>query len=111
MGIKAAETMMHIGISKEAFETYMNCFYEVIKDLPYANAVRRFVIWGAYYGFLKPIISIADGHPVLRRALFDSVSGKRAYREILLDTISIPLLLKISATIIRRLVKRIIRGR
>ena len=111
MGIKAAETMMHVGISKEAFKTYMNCFYEVIKDLPYANTVRRFVIWGAYYGFLTPIIRIADDHPALRRALFDSVSGKKAYREIFLDTVSISLLLRISATIIRRLVKRIIRGR
>ena len=111
MGIKAAETMMYVGISKEAFKTYMSSFYEVIKDLPYANTVRRFVIWGAYYGFLMPIIRIADDHPALRHALFDSVSGKRAYREILLDTISIPLLLKISATIIRRLVKRIIRVR
>ena len=108
MGIKAAETMMYVGISKEAFKTYMNSFYGVIKDLPYANAVRRFVIWGAYYGFLKPIISIAGDHPALRRALFDSVSGKRAYREILLDTISIPLLLKISVTIFRLFVKRII---
>jgi flavin-dependent dehydrogenase len=111
MGIKAAETMMYVGISKEAFKTYMNSFYEVVKDLPYANAVRRFVIWGAYYGFLAPIIRIAEYHPALRHALFDSVSGKRAYREILLDTISISLLLKISATIIRRLVRRIIQIR
>ena len=111
MGIKAAETMMYVGISKEAFKTYMSCFHEVIKDLPYANAVRRFVIWGAYYGFLAPIIRIAEDHPALRRALFDSVSGKRAYREILLDTISISLLLKISVTIFRRLVKRIIQVR
>ena len=77
MGIKAAETMMYVGISKEAFKTYMRCFLEVIKDLPYANAVRRFVIWGAYYGFLKPIFRIADDHPALRRALFDSVSGEK----------------------------------
>ncbi|MBI4222232.1 MAG: hypothetical protein HY607_06080 [Planctomycetes bacterium] len=75
------------------------------------NAVRRFVIWGAYYGFLMPIIRIAEDHPALRHALFDSVSGKRAYREILLNTISIPLLLKISATIIRRFVKRIFQVR
>ena len=97
--------------AKEAFKTYMNSFHEVIKDLPYANTVRRVVIWGAYYGFLTPIISIADDHPALRRALFDSVSGKRAYREILLDTISMPLLLKISATIIRQFMKRIIQIR
>ncbi|MBI2470861.1 MAG: hypothetical protein HYV59_06415 [Planctomycetes bacterium] len=108
MGIKAAETMMNTGISKEAFEIYVDGFLEVIKDLPYANAVRRFVIWGAYYGFLTPIIRIANDHPALRRALFDSVSGKKAYREILLDTVSISLLLKTSAILIRWLVRRIV---
>ena len=111
MGIKAAETMMDVGISEKAFQAYIDSFNDVKKDLPYAQVVRKFVIWGAYYGFLKPIIRIADDHPALRRALFDSVSGKKAYREIFLDTVSIPLLLKISATIIRRFVKRIIQVR
>ncbi|NUO09456.1 MAG: hypothetical protein HUU08_12390 [Candidatus Brocadia sp.] len=107
MGIKAAETMMNAGISREAFRTYMGSFREVIKDLPYAHTVRRFVIWGASYGFLTPIIQIAKDNPVLKKALFDSVSGKKAYREILMNTISITLFIRIFMTLIRWLIGRI----
>ncbi len=106
MGIKAAETMINIGISVKAFQTYADSFSEVIKDLPYAHAVRRFVIWGAYYGFLTPIIQIATNHSACKRALFDSVSGKKAYREILMGTISITFFFRIIITLIRWLTGR-----
>lgn len=108
MGIKAAETMINIGISGEAFQTYAGSFSEVIKDLPYAHAVRRFVIWGAYYGFLTPIIQIATDHPACKKALFDSVSGKKPYREILFDTISVTVVLRISTAIIQWMGRRMI---
>jgi len=99
MGIKAAEVMMDTGISKKAFQTYLNCFQEVIQDLPYANAVRKSVVWGANYGFLTPVIRMANTHAALKKALFDSVSGKRSYRDIILGTTSVSLLLKVSAAI------------
>ncbi|MEP9412216.1 MAG: hypothetical protein HRF42_12620 [Candidatus Brocadia sp.] len=108
MGIKAAETMINVGISREAFQTYVDSFREVIKDLPYAHAVRRFVIWGAYYGFLTPIIQIARDHPACKRALFDSVSGKKAYREILIGTLSVTLFIRITMTLIRWLIRRML---
>lgn len=108
MGIKAAETIINVGISGEAFQTYADSFSEVIKDLPYAHAVRRFVIWGAYYGFLTPIMQIASGHPACKRALFDSVSGKKAYRDILIDTISVTLIVKIITILVRWLIGRIL---
>lgn len=108
MGIKAAEIMMDIGISGEAFQSYADRFSEVIKDLPYAHAARRFVTWGAYYGFLTPIIQIATDHTACKRALFDSVSGKKAYREILMDTMSVTLFVRITMTLIRWLIGRIL---
>jgi flavin-dependent dehydrogenase len=108
MGIKAAETMMDSGISREAFQTYADSFNEIIKDLPYAHAVRRFVIWGAYYGFMTPIIQIAKDCPALKKTLFDSVSGKKAYRKILIDTMSITLFIRVAITLMRWLIKRIV---
>lgn len=108
MGIRAAEVMMNVGISKKAFRTYLQGFREVIKDLPYAHTVRRLVIWGACYGFLTPVIQIAKNDPALKKALFDSVSGKKPYREIVFDTISISVIRKISTAIICWLVKRIL---
>lgn len=108
MGIRAAEVMMDVGISRKAFRTYLQSFREVIKDLPYAHTVRRLVIWGAYYGFLTPVIQIANTEPALKKALFDSVSGKKPYREIVFDTISISVIRKISTAIICWLVKRML---
>lgn len=105
MGIRAAEVMMDVGISRQAFRAYVNSFREIIKDLPYAHTVRRLVIWGAHYGFLTPIIQIANDHPALKKALFDSVSGKKAYREIVFDTMSISVMFKIFAALRGWLVK------
>lgn len=106
MGIKAAETMINTGISRKAFQAYMDNFHEVIRDLPYAGVVRRFIIWGASWGFLASIMQIAKDHPSCRRALFDSVSGKKPYREILLGTVNLRLLLRILFTFIQWLVRR-----
>ncbi|NUN22419.1 MAG: hypothetical protein HUU09_03010 [Candidatus Jettenia caeni] len=105
MGIAAAETMIYAGISKEAFQTYADNFQEIMRDIPYAKAARKFVIWGTYYGFLAPIIQIAKNHPSCKQALFDSISGKKMYREILLDSISVTLFIKITMIIIQRFVK------
>jgi flavin-dependent dehydrogenase len=107
MGIKAAETMMNVGISNEAFQNYIDSFDDVTKDLPYARAVRKFVIWAANYGFLTPIVQIAKENSTLKQALFDSVSGKKMYREILLNTMSIKLFMKTTAIIIQWLVRRV----
>lgn len=99
MGIKVAAVIMDTGISKKAFQTYLNSFQEVIQDLPYANAVRKSVVWSANYGFLTPVIRMANTHAALKKALFDSVSGKRAYRDIIFDATSVSLLLKVGAAI------------
>ena len=106
MGIRAAEVMMDTGISEKAFQTYLDSFQEVIQDLPYANAVRKAVVCGARYGFLTPVIRMAGAHTSLKKALFDSVSGKRPYRDIILDTTSVSLFLKVAVAITEWLVKR-----
>ncbi|MDR4509659.1 MAG: hypothetical protein MRJ65_15755 [Candidatus Brocadiaceae bacterium] len=105
MGIKAAETMMEIGISKDSFRSYIKNFQDVIKDLPYARVVRRFVIWGAFYGFLAPLLQLAKIHPTCKKALFDSVSGKGSYREILMSMAKPEIILKILTTTLLWLVK------
>ncbi|MGQ3684680.1 MAG: hypothetical protein ACUBOA_06700 [Candidatus Loosdrechtia sp.] len=109
MGITAAETMLSAGISKKAFQTYLDNFRDVIRDIPYAKTVRRFVVYGARYGFLTPVIQAAKDHPVCRKALFDSISGKKMYREIVLHTISTTLSIKILVILIRWLAVRLYR--
>lgn len=107
MGIAAAETMINVGISKKAFRSYVDSFQEVTKDLPYARVIRKLAIWGARYGFLTPIIQIAKDHPLCKKALFDSVSGKKMYREILVDSMSIVLFTQITLIVTQWLTRRI----
>lgn len=53
-----------------------------------------------------PVIRMANTHAALKNALFDRVSGKRSYRDIILDTISVYLLLKVGVAITSWFVKR-----
>ncbi|MGR3219002.1 MAG: hypothetical protein ACUZ8H_04180 [Candidatus Anammoxibacter sp.] len=94
MGIKAAEVMMNVGISKTAFKDYFNHFSEIIKDLPYARAVRRTIITAANLGYLSIIIKLAKEDKAMEKALFYSVSGTKSYKKIVTETTSVSLILK-----------------
>lgn len=109
MGIKAADVMMNVGISREAFKDYYKHFSEVIKDLPYAKAVRRMVISASNRGYLSLIIKLAKKDKTLENALFYSVSGTRPYRDIVNGAISFRLLIKVAAGLAVWLYKRFFR--
>lgn len=82
-GIKAAQTMMNVGISREAFKDYYNSFSDVIKDIPYGKLVRQLAILSAKHGLLTPMIQLAKKDAVFKRALFYSVSGSKMFKEII----------------------------
>ena len=69
------------------------------------------IIWGAYYGFLGSVIQIAKSNPELKGALFDSVSGRRTYRRILIDALSVRLSFKIFTAIIQCFISKITKKR
>ncbi len=48
-GIKAAEVMMNVGISKEAFKDYYNSFSSITGDLPYGKMVRLLATFSAHF--------------------------------------------------------------
>lgn len=82
-GISAAQTMMDVGISKEAFKDYYNSFSDVVRDIPYGKIVRQLTILSAKHGFLTPMIQLAKKDAVFKRALFYSVSGSKMFKEII----------------------------
>ena len=94
MGIKAADVMMNVGISKTAFKVYYNHFSEIVKDLPYARTVRRTIITAANRGYLSIIIKLAKEDKAMEKALFYSVSGTKSYKKIVMETTSVSLILK-----------------
>jgi flavin-dependent dehydrogenase len=90
-GIKAAEVMMDVGISKEAFKDYYNSFSYITGDLPYGKAVRLFTTFGAHFGLFSSMIQLAKEDKKFRTALFNSVAGGKMFKKIIFETISLRL--------------------
>lgn len=85
-GARAAEVMLKIGISHEAFRSYYDSFHEVVKDLAYGRAIRTAVIFGQRSGLLPGVLKIASKDRVMVNTLIDFISGSKSYHRILKDS-------------------------
>lgn len=90
-GIRAAEVMMDIGISKEAFRDYYDSFSDITGDLPYGKAVRRFATFSAHLGLFSAMIRLAKEDKDLKMALFHSVAGSKMFKRIIFDSLNVRL--------------------
>jgi flavin-dependent dehydrogenase len=99
-GIKAANIMMDVGISREAFKDYYNSFSEVVRDIPYGKIVRQLAILSTKHGLLTPMIQLAKRDAVFRRVLYHSVSGDKMFKEIIDESKSLKLTGEITKVII-----------
>lgn len=82
-GIRAAETILRDGYSKNAFhQGYRFANQDIIEDLPYGRSMRSMVILLSRYGLLDPVIRAAHYNPVLRSALLDAVSAGAPYKQV-----------------------------
>lgn len=89
-GIRAAETMLQAGIAGRAFQVhYRQANQEIIRDLPYGRLIRRLAIGLAQSGLLDRILRAARQEPRLQTALFDAVSGRTTYREVLRNSLAL----------------------
>jgi flavin-dependent dehydrogenase len=101
-GVAAAKAMMMEGISKEALQTSFTAdvrLQAILHDLFYGRMIRKLAILSASYGFLDSVIDLAHKEPLLRRALFDSVSAHQPYREIVRATLQSRLILALARTV------------
>lgn len=94
-GIKAAEVILNIGISKEAFKVYYSHFSETVRDLLYAGIIRKLVIIAENRGCITLIIDLAKKDKRLRNAICHIISGDKPYKTIVRDVCRITLLIKI----------------
>jgi flavin-dependent dehydrogenase len=105
-GIKAAEVMINVGISKEAFKEYYNSFSDITGDLPYGKTVRKLATFSAHYGLFSPMIQLAKEDKKFRKAFFDSVAGSKMFKEIIFETISLQLSLKVVKILVSWILKQ-----
>jgi flavin-dependent dehydrogenase/ribosomal protein S18 acetylase RimI-like enzyme len=81
-GLRAAETMLEHGVSREAGARYARACRDLFGDYAYGVAVRRLMLAGARV-FLDPMIDVGKVDPLMYDALFDAVSGHETYRNII----------------------------
>jgi flavin-dependent dehydrogenase len=88
-GLRAADTIMHGGISARAFqESYRRANQEIRSDYPYGQLMRLLTTGLARTDLLGLILRAASREPRVRAALFDAVSGRTSYREVLANSLS-----------------------
>ncbi|MEK6717849.1 MAG: hypothetical protein AABZ16_10205, partial [candidate division NC10 bacterium] len=81
-GIRAARTILDLGISEEAFHQYYASCDDITRDLWYGRAIRHLARITSKRLSLDPILQQARRDPTLRRALYLCVSAQDTYRNI-----------------------------
>lgn len=82
-GIRAAETILKHGYSKDDFHKhYRSANQDIIQDLPFGRAMRILTIFMSRIGLMDPVLRAAQSNPELREALYDAVSAHALFREV-----------------------------
>ena len=102
-GLRAADVILHQGISAAAFRSYHIANSDITGDLSYGQMMRRLTILAARFNLVDPVLQAAEGDPGLRQALFDAVSAHRSYREVIHEGLSLASGLAIAAALARLL--------
>jgi len=85
-GIRAAHTILHVGISQAAFDQhYRPANHDIISDLPYGHGMRLLTLLLARSGLMKVVLRAAQQEPRTRLALFNAVSAHAPYRQVLVQ--------------------------
>lgn len=95
-GIQAANTMMNYGISRADFKHYADSCTYLTEDHFYGKAARALANVAVRSEFMDRIIRIAENNETLREFLYESVSGQKSFREILVRMANIPMFARLS---------------
>lgn len=93
-GAKAAEVMLKVGISKEAFKSYHNAFSDIVNDLHYGRVLRKIILYGERTHLMPEILRVASRDRKMVNVLIDFLSGNKTYRRILKESGAVNLLIR-----------------
>ncbi len=96
-GIRAAETMLRVGISAQAFrDHYLPANRDLIRDIPFGRAMRLSAIGLARMGLFDVVLEAGKREPRLYEALFEAVSAHGPYRQVWANGLSLRSLVAIA---------------
>lgn len=102
-GIRAAETILQVGVTRDAFgDHYWAANQDIIQDLPYGRMFRRLTILLSRLHLLDPVLRAALQNDQLQIALFDAVSAHAPYRQVLRRSFQPRTLWSILRTLLKR---------
>ena len=100
-GIRAAETMLRVGISAQAFRHhYLPANRDLIRDVPFGRAMRLSAIGLARMGVFEVILEAGKREPRLYEALFEAVSANGPYRRVWANGLSLRSLVAIARSVL-----------
>ena len=94
------------GVSRKAFQNYIEQCSELTGDLWYGRVLRTMTNISARMKFMDRLLKIAARDPVFMDCMFNCVSGQLPYQKIFQDTISLKLGLSFSREIARHFILR-----
>ena len=103
-GVYAARTMVRLGVSRKAFQSYIRDCSELTGDLWYGRALRFLTNLSTRFQFMDRLLKIGGEDPVFMACLFNSVSGHLPYKTIVRQTATFPVAIKIVRELVNRFV-------
>jgi flavin-dependent dehydrogenase len=83
-GMRCARTILDDGVSRSALASIAQSQRTLTRDLWYGRLVRLLVWFAERFDSVDPVIDAASSSPDLRQALFDCISGRTTYRDVVL---------------------------
>lgn len=99
-GVRAAETIMNVGISKEAFSRYYHLCHDLIDDTNYGIVLRYLCNVSSRLNILDRLVNLAKKDLILYRAFYNIVSGHQTYKKIVRESASIKFLSRLTKHIL-----------
>lgn len=100
-GLRATNAILNHGISADAFQAYRLGNRDIIQDLPYGQLMRRFTILASRFGFMNLILKAAEQDTSLQKALFNAVSARGPYSQVIRQALSSSALKAMLSTLVR----------
>lgn len=102
-GVTAARTMVDHGISHQAFQRYEDKCHVLREDYYFGSLVRYLTHVTSKLNLFDYVINIAGDNHVLRKALYNSVSGHDSYKNIIKDIVNLNTLGKTGKIIFKKI--------
>jgi flavin-dependent dehydrogenase len=104
-GVRCAQTILRHGISRSALSRIDQSQRLITRDRWYGRLVRLLVRLTEGFNLVDPVVDAASSSPALQQALFDCVSGRTTYRDVVLRRDNLGWLPSVALRFLRRTIR------